>query len=82
MVLQVIRSNALVAQMDRVLASEAKGRGFDSRRARQFLESPCPRAFSWVQFPLIKVKIKKTNLTAKADAGGLKSASCGPNNGH
>ena len=28
--------NALVAQMDRVLASEAKGRGFDSRRARQF----------------------------------------------
>jgi hypothetical protein len=26
--------DALVAQMDRVLASEAKGRGFDSRRAR------------------------------------------------
>ena len=25
---------ALVAQLDRVLASEAKGRGFDSRRAR------------------------------------------------
>jgi hypothetical protein len=28
--------DALVAQMDRVLASEAKGRGFDSRRARHF----------------------------------------------
>ena len=27
---------ALVAQLDRVLASEAKGRGFDSRRARHF----------------------------------------------
>ena len=26
--------DALVAQLDRVLASEAKGRGFDSRRAR------------------------------------------------
>ena len=26
--------NALVAQLDRVLVSEAKGRGFDSRRAR------------------------------------------------
>ena len=25
--------------MDRVLASEAKGRGFDSRRARHFLDS-------------------------------------------
>ena len=25
---------ALVAQLDRVLASEAKGRGFESRRAR------------------------------------------------
>ena len=32
-------NQALVAQMDRVLASEAKGRGFDSRRARhQFLQ--------------------------------------------
>ena len=28
--------DALVAQLDRVLASEAKGRGFDSRRARHF----------------------------------------------
>ena len=28
--------DALVAQLDRVLASEAKGRGFESRRARQF----------------------------------------------
>jgi hypothetical protein len=27
--------NALVAQLDRVLVSEAKGRGFDSRRAHQ-----------------------------------------------
>ena len=33
------KDHALVAQMDRVLASEAKGRGFDSRRARhQFLQ--------------------------------------------
>ena len=30
---------ALVAQLDRVLASEAKGRGFDSRRARHFPDS-------------------------------------------
>jgi hypothetical protein len=30
------KNQALVAQMDRVLASEAKGRGFDSRRARHF----------------------------------------------
>jgi hypothetical protein len=28
--------NALVAQLDRVLASEAKGRGFESRRARHY----------------------------------------------
>ena len=32
--------DALVAQMDRVLASEAKGRGFDSRRARHIFEQP------------------------------------------
>ena len=31
------KNYALVAQMDRVLASEAKGRGFDSRRARHFV---------------------------------------------
>ena len=31
--------DALVAQMDRVLASEAKGRGFDSRRARHSQDS-------------------------------------------
>jgi hypothetical protein len=30
---------APVAQLDRVLVSEAKGRGFDSRRARQKLIS-------------------------------------------
>lgn len=29
-----IKASALVAQLDRVLVSEAKGRGFDSRRAR------------------------------------------------
>ena len=29
---------APVAQLDRVLVSEAKGRGFDSRRARQMPE--------------------------------------------
>jgi hypothetical protein len=32
------KNQALVAQMDRVLASEAKGRGFDSRRARHQFE--------------------------------------------
>ena len=32
--------NALVAQLDRVLVSEAKGRGFDSRRARHQIKSP------------------------------------------
>ncbi len=35
-------SLALVAQLDRVLASEAKGRGFDSRRARHFFQSLIP----------------------------------------
>ena len=30
---------APVAQLDRVLASEAKGRGFDSRRARHFIKT-------------------------------------------
>ena len=29
---------APVAQLDRVLVSEAKGRGFDSRRARQIMQ--------------------------------------------
>lgn len=33
-------TNAPVAQMDRVLVSEAKGRGFDSRRAHQSLLNP------------------------------------------
>ena len=33
-------ARALVAQLDRVLASEAKGRGFDSRRARHFSQGP------------------------------------------
>ena len=32
--------SALVAQLDRVLASEAKGRGFESRRARQISREP------------------------------------------
>jgi hypothetical protein len=31
---------APVAQLDRVLVSEAKGRGFDSRRARQINLQP------------------------------------------
>ncbi len=31
-------NQAPVAQMDRVLASEARGRGFESRRARHFVE--------------------------------------------
>jgi hypothetical protein len=31
---------APVAQLDRVLVSEAKGRGFDSRRARQIYLQP------------------------------------------
>lgn len=38
--------DALVAQMDRVLASEAKGRGFDSRRARHFSPAKASIAFS------------------------------------
>jgi hypothetical protein len=33
------KDHALVAQLDRVLASEAKGRGFDSRRARHTLKA-------------------------------------------
>jgi hypothetical protein len=36
---------ALVAQMDRVLASEAKGRGFDSRRARHLMKKPASAGF-------------------------------------
>lgn len=35
----IILPHALVAQLDRVLVSEAKGRGFDSRRARQLVGS-------------------------------------------
>ena len=33
-------SRAPVAQLDRVSASEAEGRGFESRRARQFRQGP------------------------------------------
>ena len=34
-IIRRILQHAPVAQLDRVLVSEAKGRGFDSRRARQ-----------------------------------------------
>ena len=34
----MIRLYAPVAQLDRVLVSEAKGRGFDSRRAHHFYD--------------------------------------------
>ena len=37
--------HALVAQLDRVLASEAKGRGFDSRRARHLSKQPAHAGF-------------------------------------
>ena len=37
------KSNALVAQLDRVLPSEGRGRGFDSRRARHFWAAPLAR---------------------------------------
>lgn len=33
----VAHTRALIAQLDRVLVSEAWGRGFDPRRARQFI---------------------------------------------
>ena len=32
--------NALVAQLDRVLPSEGRGRGFESRRVRQIRQRP------------------------------------------
>ena len=35
MTIHLSDDTAPVAQLDRVLVSEAKGRGFDSRRARQ-----------------------------------------------
>ena len=35
----IIQSLAAVAQLDRVLASEARGRGFESRQPRQIPES-------------------------------------------
>ena len=38
MLLIVRNEFAPVAQLDRVLASEARGRGFESRRARQFFQ--------------------------------------------
>ena len=42
------RKNALVAQLDRVLVSEAKGRGFDSRRAHHFsLDDGCLSSAHW-----------------------------------
>ena len=34
---KMLRDTHSDQQMDRVLAAEAKGRGFDSRRARQYL---------------------------------------------
>ena len=37
------RSHAPVAQLDRVLASEARGRAFESRRARQSNQGPYRR---------------------------------------
>ena len=37
--------NAPVAQLDRVSASEAEGRGFESRRAHQFKKNPRKRIF-------------------------------------
>ena len=37
---------APVAQLDRVLASEAKGRGFDSRRARHLINQLQAKYFS------------------------------------
>ena len=39
--------NALVAQLDRVSASEAEGRGFESRRARQLKKIPKRGFFCW-----------------------------------
>ncbi len=36
---------APVAQLDRVLVSEAKGRGFDSRRAHQKMSKLTPQRF-------------------------------------
>ena len=36
-----LKEIAPVAQLDRVLASEARGRGFESRRARQTKNPPC-----------------------------------------
>src|SRR5690348_5507146 len=39
---------ALVAQLDRVLPSEGRGRGFESRRARQFIEVPHSKRL-WVR---------------------------------
>ena len=39
--------NAPVAQLDRVSASEAEGRGFESRRAHQFKKNPRKKIFYW-----------------------------------
>lgn len=38
----IMRGQALVAQPDRVVASEAIGRGFESLRAHQFQFQACP----------------------------------------
>ena len=46
-------TNAPVAQMDRVLVSEAKGRGFDSRRAHQSLLNPGASSIHLPCFSLI-----------------------------
>jgi hypothetical protein len=54
------KDHALVAQMDRVLASEAKGRGFDSRRARHLFLMP---TFTWLNFASKAQQSKRNNGT-------------------
>lgn len=47
----MIEQFAPVAQLDRVSVSEAEGRGFDSRRARQiYILTLQPHSFQYSQF--------------------------------
>ena len=62
-----ITARALVAQLDRVLASEAKGRGFESRRVRHLFKMPVLRAIfiGSVLLRLIKKSLQKSYILVR-----------------
>ncbi len=63
-----IDDQAPVAQLDRVLASEAKGRAFDSRRARQHISGLLPDLRVFFIPPILKL--------AEFEQGDLTGSQC------